>query len=243
MKILTYKNFTFLFHIKYLLMLEICKIFSFCAFLCLFRAANGQVYGGTELTQQQRDSEVPYIVSIEISRSTYGRKADPFLCVGTILNEYWVLTAGHCFDPVHFEESKKHLIRNKLEIVAGNLQVFGSKNSKKFESYFWIVHPKYHEVQNYDLIYDIALVQTTKKFNFGRRVSPGTLPSSNTKVTKGQDCKVYGWGKLFDGNTHSEKLRHGTLKYDGLATGLEHVINIVDGSATLGSPNANLTTK
>lgn len=80
-----------------------------------------------------------------------------FFCGGTVISEYWIMTAAHCFDGRNISQ---------ISIAAGSQDLY----TFRYRYYVQLVikHPNYNHrlLEN-----DIALVKTTKPFN----MSDGTI--------------------------------------------------------------------
>uniref|UniRef100_A0A8C0XNA6 Peptidase S1 domain-containing protein n=1 Tax=Castor canadensis TaxID=51338 RepID=A0A8C0XNA6_CASCN len=102
------------------------------------------------------------------------------LCGGTILNEWWILTASHCFPTIN---------QTNLEIIHG-IDNRNSQNVKKLKVDKLIMHPYFDELM---LDNDIALIllKTPLKLSVSR------IPICLTEVTnmeRWSTCWVTGWG-------------------------------------------------
>ncbi|KAK0161260.1 hypothetical protein PV327_009749 [Microctonus hyperodae] len=88
----------------------------------------------------------PYTVSIELKKYHH--------CVGVIINEKWVMTAGHCIT----ESKKSYRIRagSSITLSGGSLHTV-----KKI-----VVHPKYFKDDKYRCHNDIALIKLNNKIKF-----------------------------------------------------------------------------
>ena len=139
----------------------------FCALLCVACVARGQVYGGNE-----RKVNPPYLVRIETSLVNIhdNEKSELGDCGGTILNEFWVVTAAHCFDSYSVKRQQRLDVGKSIQVFAGDVhrKETNSKSLKTRQqrvSYFWTMHPNYKMVGD-DFVYDIALVKVHNKFVF-----------------------------------------------------------------------------
>ncbi|EZA50647.1 Serine protease nudel [Ooceraea biroi] len=115
-----------------------------------------------------------------------------FHCGGVILNELYILTAGHCMT-----EYEKHY----YEVEAGVLRRYSfSPMVQLRKAMFVIVHP------NYDITLfhnDVALIVLDKPLLFNRWVRPICLPTVNTAGPEWEQgptpqsiCVAVGWGAV-----------------------------------------------
>lgn len=107
----------------------------------------------------------PWQASIEIVRSRTGKKEN---CIGSIVSEYFVITAAHCF---------------RVEDVEREINVkVGGKSGTTYEVEKLYIHPSYsinskkdkNIAEFYD--YDIALIKFKKKLIFSTSVRPICIP-------------------------------------------------------------------
>ncbi|KAG5676054.1 hypothetical protein PVAND_005908 [Polypedilum vanderplanki] len=129
---------------------------------------NPKIVGGTNADIL----EFPLLVSI--------LNNDHHHCAGTLLNEYWILTASHCWLPV-----------NQSTIEYSTTTLKGSNAN-------FIAHPELfiqHELFDLSqLIYDIGLIKVKKSINidvqnaYAKLAMPGNFYSTGTKSV------VSGWG-------------------------------------------------
>ncbi|XP_025161415.1 transmembrane protease serine 9 [Harpegnathos saltator] len=129
-----------------------------------------QVVGGNEA----KEHGYPYIVSMQWAGS--------HLCAGSILNQRWILTAGHCVQAVPGVD--------QLGIKAGkhNLRIIeNSEQSIKVVATY--VHENYRGGVG---PFDIALMKLAKDLTFTKEVQPIALPEKNSEPTG--DAILCGWG-------------------------------------------------
>ncbi|XP_073817190.1 serine protease 7-like [Musca autumnalis] len=153
-----------------------------------------KIHGGVEAQL----GEFPWLVNLEY-RNEEGELQ--IGCAGNILNNKYVLTAGHC-------------VKGPIEELLGKLESIrvGEHNTvtdedcddlgciDKFERFFiieTIVHEEFHVTKRGRLFNDIALLKTDHNMTYSFSVAPVCLPnvinSSYPPIT-GSILRVAGWG-------------------------------------------------
>lgn len=153
---------------------------------------SSRIVGGEDAVK----GETPYIVSLT-------RRGAHF-CGATILNERWILTAGHCVCNGINKVMKPNQIRGNL----GQHQISLSENVYEVTFDEIITHPNYNcdKVEN-----DIALLKLHKTIDFSDHVSPICVASpSNPHQLSGTKATVSGWGWMNE--DQSTGLRADTLQ-------------------------------
>ncbi|KAM7141632.1 serine protease 52-like [Molossus nigricans] len=102
------------------------------------------------------------------------------LCGGSILSEWWVLSASHCFI---------NKTNSTLEIIQDDRNVI-TKNLTKMKVDKLIIHPYF---DSWLLDNDIALLLLKSPFNFSVTTAPICL-SEVTDIQRWRNCWVTGWG-------------------------------------------------
>ncbi|KAM4836881.1 serine protease-like protein 51 [Thomomys bottae] len=120
------------------------------------------------------------------------------LCGGAILNEWWVLSAAHCFRRVN---------TSNLEVIHG-IDNLNTKNLKKEKVHKLILHPFYDA---WLLDNDIALLLLTSPLYLGITRIPICL-TEVTDMKKWSSCWVAGWGVTNSVKPTSPKLQKVNLQ-------------------------------
>jgi trypsin len=145
-------------------------------------------------------SDYPYQVSLQtkIGASYY------HFCGGSIINEYWILSAAHCVPTTQPED---------LYIRVG----FTDLNSNDGQIYTVaeiISHPSYND-NTYDN--DIVLIKLNSPINFGSLTADSILLANSANESaglfdEGTQAKVTGWGHTSFGGSGSNSLLMGQVE-------------------------------
>ncbi|EMP31936.1 Guanine nucleotide exchange factor DBS [Chelonia mydas] len=118
-------------------------------------------------------------------------------CGGTILNQFYILTAAHCIN-----QSKT------IKVVVGEVDRDKEENTEMMISVEKIfVHGKF-VLATYD--YDIALIKLKEPIKFSRYIIPACLPDAefaNEILMNQKSGTVSGFGRLFEHGRVSNKLK------------------------------------
>lgn len=154
--------------VKVIIMKTTAALISFAAILAITNANPvPRVVGGTDA----KLNEFPYQISIQYE----GRHH----CGGSILNEYYILTAAHC-----------------ATAVSDTIIIAGAHNLHQFSGHEQIRHVEEfinHENSTSEVgPYDIALIKLTEPLILNEFVQPISLPKAN-KYPEG-NATISGWG-------------------------------------------------
>uniref|UniRef100_A0A2K6FNU1 Serine protease 38 n=1 Tax=Propithecus coquereli TaxID=379532 RepID=A0A2K6FNU1_PROCO len=141
---------------------------------CGRRGVEGRVLGGVPAPERKW----PWQVSVHY--------AGFHVCGGSILNEYWVLSAAHCFD------RDKSIKTYDVYVGLVNLKVAGNY-TQWFEVNKVILHPSYQ--LDHPIGGDVALVQLKSRIVFSDSVLPICLPPPEVNLTS-VNCWATGWGMV-----------------------------------------------
>ncbi|XP_064482507.1 transmembrane protease serine 9-like [Ornithodoros turicata] len=115
-------------------------------------------------------------------------------CGGSILNEYWIVTAASC-------------VRNGqrgFKILAGKHNLKVTESTEQItEAYEVIQHPSYDSSPR---DYDVALVRLARPLSFNYFVGPVCLPESYESYANAY-CTATGWGQLYHGGPAPDQLQ------------------------------------
>nr|XP_044634038.1 serine protease 38 isoform X2 [Equus asinus] len=152
---------------------------------CGRRHVQGKVIGGMDASERKW----PWQVSVHY--------AAIHICGGSIIDEYWVLTAAHCFN--------SYMSIEVLDIYVGlvNLRV-ADNHTQWFEVNQLILHPTYQK--HHPVGGDVALVQLKSRIVFSDSVLPVCIAPRDVKL-KNIACWATGWGSISPEGKSSDKLQ------------------------------------
>uniref|UniRef100_UPI00398E8AE0 acrosin-like n=1 Tax=Pristiophorus japonicus TaxID=55135 RepID=UPI00398E8AE0 len=146
----------------------------------------------------------PWQVSLQVTT------INAHLCGATIISQWWLLSAAHCFP-----HGEGYANKNIWRAVMG-LRELGRPNrwtvTRKIDAL--ILHENYGMTQN-----DVAVLKVNKAITFGDNVRPACLPTPgpfhNDKWTR---CHVTGWGLMEQNGKPSHILQEAAVKLIPLET-------------------------
>ncbi|XP_003354214.3 serine protease 38 [Sus scrofa] len=156
---------------------------------CGQRHVQGKIIGGVDALE----GKWPWQVSVHY--------AGFHICGGSIIDEYWVLSAAHCF------ERDKNTEAFDMYVGLVNLGVAGH-HTQWFEVNKVIIHPTYevyHPVGG-----DIALVQLKSRIVFSDSVLPICIAPPDVNLWN-LSCWATGWGSISQQGDTSDKLQEAQL--------------------------------
>ncbi|XP_036138603.1 trypsin-1 [Monomorium pharaonis] len=159
-------------------------VFSHAGILSFFdpRIVNGE---------EAKPGEIPYQVSLQYKDSSF------HFCGGSILNDYYVITAAHC---VYGENA------NEIKVVAGTINLIDPKSQHNVVRI--ILHEEYDE--NNSWINDIALLKVRNPFIESANIGHVLLPSKDFETD--DTAVVSGWGNLWQGGPSTTKLQRVNIR-------------------------------
>jgi len=119
---------------------------------------------------------------------------------GSLVNEWYVVTAGHCVAKARVHQIRitlgEYILKSGAEPLPG--RTYGASAIK--------VHPYFKFTPQADR-YDVAVVRLNRRVDFAPHISPICLPPKHTDLM-GRRALVSGWGALNPGS----RLRPKTLQ-------------------------------
>ncbi|XP_065208550.1 trypsin delta-like [Planococcus citri] len=120
--------------------------------------------------------QFPHQAFIELVNS---KKSTVHLCGGSLISEYFVLTAAHCIIQAGGNP--------KIQVELGNVFL---KSGKEYKVKEFHVHPGFSEKRIYN---DIALLKLDTKVNFSSTIRPICL-NTDYNIEKYHNATTSGWG-------------------------------------------------
>ncbi|XP_012528116.1 chymotrypsin-2-like [Monomorium pharaonis] len=154
-------------------------------FLSLLAFCHARVLPTIVNGNDAKPGEIPYQVSLQ--RKYYSIH----FCGGSILNDYYVITAAHCVDGRNAKD---------IKVVAGTINLTQPKSEHNVVRI--IIHEEYNAKNSW--INDIALLKTDRSFEKFERV---LLPPKGYVVKPNDIAVMSGWGRLWEGGPTTVKLQ------------------------------------
>jgi secreted trypsin-like serine protease len=121
-------------------------------------------------------------------------------CGGTIINDGWVLTAGHCF--------RRALRPTSWTVIAGKhkYRTIGEEPGQvTYNVTKIIIHEGFQISKSF--INDIALMKVDGPIEFTDEIQPVCMPDSNIGSLEGTMATVTGWGAISEGGYAGSRLQ------------------------------------
>ncbi|CAD7093306.1 unnamed protein product [Hermetia illucens] len=128
---------------------------------------------------------------VSVRRTSFFGFSSTHRCGGALINEEWIVTAGHCVDDLLISQIRIRVGEYDFSHVQEQLPYIERAVAAK------VVHPQYN-YNSYE--YDLAVVKLEKPLEFADHVSPICLPATDDLLI-GQNATVTGWGRLSEGGT------------------------------------------
>lgn len=179
----------------------------FWLFLLLQKNANGQHLSRVESGIVGGHEVVPHTFPWQ-ARIYSNKNPTRIHCGGTIICPKFILTAGHCTDPVFIRE---------YSVMVGDHAMSEKESPQRSHKI-----KKAHQHEKYQLIpvgiggnyavYDFALLELWKPIRFTKEVQPVFLPEENDDLQLSPLLVASGWGRTEDGEA-SDVLKSVTLPW------------------------------
>lgn len=139
-----------------------------------------RIVGGEEAA----DGEFPFQVSLR-TLNTIGMT---HFCGGSVIDESWILTAGHCCAG---QSSAT------MHVTAGGIKLSNFENEEEARKVSKIIgHPHYESAT---ITNDACLLKLAEPLEWTEFVQPIALPAPMQETPAGTMCTVTGWGTLSEG--------------------------------------------
>jgi len=138
-------------------------------------------------------AEVPWQVALMVKDQGFQ------FCGGSIIDEYWILTAAHCLEGA---------MPNQIQVLAGSSSVVDINGGQLVDVAEIIMHPNYFDVGTG---YDIALLRLSSPLdlsgNSARKIPYASpLDEQNGLTNEGVLSLISGWGTLSEGGLSPDVL-------------------------------------
>lgn len=128
---------------------------------------------------------------VSVRRTSFFGFSSTHRCGGAVLNENWIVTAGHCVDDLLTSQIRIRVGEYDFSSMQEEFPFLERAVSQK------LVHPQYNF---FTYEYDLALVRLEQPLTFAPHISPICLPGSDDLLI-GENATVTGWGRLSEGGT------------------------------------------
>ncbi|KAG6450626.1 hypothetical protein O3G_MSEX006696 [Manduca sexta] len=136
-------------------------------------ARSGRIVGGVD----SLPAEFPWAASVW--------RQGAHQCGATVINDRWLLTAGHCVCSV-FDEFYRS---KQLSVMVGYTDISTSDDSEPLSKI--MPHPEYRCSRKSN---DVALLKTIRQLRWSRELRPACLPQPSSNDFSGIEATVAGWG-------------------------------------------------
>ncbi|KAK7069013.1 Enteropeptidase [Halocaridina rubra] len=116
-------------------------------------------------------------------------KEGEYQCGATLINNRWLVSAGHCF----YNATHYHWVARLGALRRGTK--FPSPYEQLRHITHIFIHPEYVDT---GFINDISLLRVNEPVSFTDYVRPVCLPPAESVIQNGRLCTLVGWGQLFE---------------------------------------------
>lgn len=164
---------------------------------------NNRIVGGGEAEPH----EYPWIAYLQMEyASINGGESIYFACDGSLIDDQWIVSAGHCF------AKQKGYQLNGLVVVLGAHNLANKQETRLvLKPHHVIVHELFHaEIPGSKN--DISMIKLPERLDLANEhyhLTPVCLPHVGERVSK-TDCQSIGWGRTSPNGPSSKLLKYVT---------------------------------
>lgn len=168
-------------------------------------ANHRRIVGGHEALPHQFPWMVKVTAEAVIKNTSHVSHLKPekihFYCGGSLINDRWILTAGHCaVTPAsHVKDYTMNL--TGTQVILGGTNLSAPVEAGRIEPEVGAVFVNEHFAHNVNgvlVINDLTLIKLKEPINFDLhkgQIAPICLPTPNSVVSK-SECQIAGWGRV-----------------------------------------------
>ncbi|XP_048468709.1 chymotrypsin-like elastase family member 2A [Rhincodon typus] len=164
------------------------------------RTSQSRIVGGRDAVE----GAWPWQVSLQVTNK------HAHVCGATVISQWWLLSAAHCFPSTNGFNNKNHW---RAVMGLRDLSIHSKWTiTRKID--VLILHEKYNNIQN-----DIAVLKVDRVIGFGDYIRAACLPKPGKfHIEKWNHCHVTGWGLMEQNGAPARILQEAEVKLISLET-------------------------